>query len=79
MRERHVSYLVVVEPILRNDSDPVGKWGERPVGVLTDRDLIVTVLAGDADPRLSSARYARRPRSARTRASYVVYGRVSRP
>lgn len=44
MRERHVGYLVVVEPSF-------GDGGQRPVGVLTDRDIVVRVLAREADPR----------------------------
>jgi CBS domain-containing protein len=44
MRQHHVGYLVVTEP------DPAD-GSERPVGVLTDRDIVVTVLAGEADPR----------------------------
>lgn len=42
MRERHIGYLVVVEPDLA---------GVRPVGVLTDRDIVVGVIARSADPR----------------------------
>jgi CBS domain-containing protein len=42
-RERHVGYLVVVEPATLERA-------RRPVGVLTDRDLVVGVLARDADP-----------------------------
>jgi CBS domain-containing protein len=44
MRERHVGYLVVVEPML-------DQTGERPIGVLTDRDIVTTILARDAEPR----------------------------
>ncbi len=44
MRERHVGYLVVVEP-----AD--GGEALRPVGVLTDRDIVVEVVARDVDPR----------------------------
>jgi predicted transcriptional regulator len=44
MREKHVGYLVVVEPNLENEL-------ERTVGVLTDRDLVISVLAREADPR----------------------------
>ena len=44
MRERHVGYLVVVEPAVAEKS-----W--RPVGVLTDRDLVVSVMAREADAR----------------------------
>ncbi len=44
MRERHVGYLVVVEPDLADGLD-------RPVGVITDRDIVVAVVARGADPR----------------------------
>lgn len=44
MREKHVGYLVVVEPAVAEKT-----W--RPIGVLTDRDLVVGVLAREADPR----------------------------
>jgi predicted transcriptional regulator len=44
MREKHVGYLVVVEPDTVNELD-------RAVGVLTDRDLVISVLAREADPR----------------------------
>lgn len=38
MREEHVGDLVVVEP---------AEGGERPIGILTDRDLVVSVLAAE--------------------------------
>ena len=38
MRERHVGYLMVVEP------DP-GTMTPRPIGVLTDRDIVVSIVA----------------------------------
>jgi CBS domain-containing protein len=41
MREKHVGYLVVVE------LDPLA----RPVGVLTDRDIVVGVVAREVDPK----------------------------
>jgi CBS domain-containing protein len=41
MREQHVGYLVVVDP---------GRHDTAPVGVLTDRDLVIGVLARGADP-----------------------------
>jgi len=41
MREKHVGYLVVVE------LDPLA----RPVGVLTDRDIVVEVVARGVDPK----------------------------
>lgn len=44
MRDHHVGYVVVVEPDL-----PDGAL--RPVGVLTDRDLMVSVIARGVDPR----------------------------
>jgi len=44
MREKHVGYLVVVEP-------DVAGGVLRPTGVLTDRDIVVTVVAREADPR----------------------------
>lgn len=43
MRERHVGYVVVVEPV-------ADRW-QRPVGVLTDRDIVVKVIAREVDPR----------------------------
>ena len=45
MRERHVGYLVVAEP------DPPAGVTQRPVGVLTDRDIVIAVVAQQADPR----------------------------
>jgi CBS domain-containing protein len=45
MRKQHVSYLVVVEPALADG-------GLRPVGVLTDRDIVIAVVAQEADPRV---------------------------
>jgi CBS domain-containing protein len=43
MRERHIGYLIVVEPYYVTPP---------PVGVLTDRDIVVGVLAKGTDPRL---------------------------
>jgi len=40
MREKHIGYLVVVE----------SEWMPRPVGVLTDRDIVVSVVAKNVDP-----------------------------
>jgi CBS domain-containing protein len=42
MRDRHIGYLVVVD-----SADGL----ERPVGVLTDRDIVITVVARETDPR----------------------------
>jgi CBS domain-containing protein len=44
MRERNVGCLVVVEP-----AGIMG--GERPVGMLTDRDIVTNVIVREADPR----------------------------
>jgi len=44
MREKHVGYLVVVEPALADGT-------VRPVGVLTDRDIVVAVIAREIDAR----------------------------
>jgi CBS domain-containing protein len=44
MRERNVGCLVVVEP-----AGIMG--GERPVGMLTDRDIVTKVIVREADPR----------------------------
>lgn len=44
MRENHIGYLVVVEP-------DVGDASVKPVGVLTDRDIVVAVVARETDPR----------------------------
>lgn len=45
MRERHIGYLIVVEPYPPHAAP-------RAVGVLTDRDIVVGVLAKGTDPRL---------------------------
>jgi CBS domain-containing protein len=44
MREKHIGYLVVVEP-------DVAHGAQRPIGVLTDRDIVITVVARETDPR----------------------------
>ena len=44
MRERNVGCLVVVDP-----AGAHGGW--RPVGLLTDRDIVTNVFARDCDPR----------------------------
>lgn len=43
MREKHVGYLIVAEPLAETGL-------RRAVGVLTDRDIVVAVVARDADP-----------------------------
>ena len=45
MREKHVGYLVVVEP------DFTGA-PQLPVGVITDRDIVMTVVAQDGNPHV---------------------------
>ena len=44
MRERNVGSLVVVEP-----AGAIG--GEKPVGMLTDRDIVTNVIVRGTDPR----------------------------
>ncbi len=44
MRSKHIGYLVVVEPNIADGT-------VTPVGVVTDRDLVVKVLAREADAR----------------------------
>jgi len=44
MREKHIGYLIVVEP------EPATSC-VRPIGVLTDRDIVVAVVAKEADPK----------------------------
>ena len=45
MREQHVGYLVVAAPKLGVES------GFVPIGVLTDRDIVVGVVAKETDPK----------------------------
>jgi CBS domain-containing protein len=44
MREKHIGYLIVVEPAFQEGTF-------RPSGVITDRDIVVAVVAKDANPR----------------------------
>jgi CBS domain-containing protein len=44
MREKHIGYLVVVKP-------NIGDGTSTPIGVVTDRDIVVAVIARGADPR----------------------------
>lgn len=46
MREEHVGFLVVYR-----DGDEL----QKPIGVLTDRDLVLTVMARDIDPHAVTA------------------------
>ena len=46
MRERHVGDLVVVDASVD---------ARAPIGLLTDRDLVVSALAHDADPARADA------------------------
>jgi CBS domain-containing protein len=43
MREQHVGYLVV--------TDPKRGGAAAPVGVITDRDIVIAVVASEVDPR----------------------------
>jgi CBS domain-containing protein len=49
MRDDHVGFLVVYEP---------GDDLRRPIGVLTDRDIVLEVLAKDVDPHAITIRDA---------------------
>ena len=49
MRDKHVGYLIVIEP------DFAGAT-QRAIGVLTDRDIVVDVVARGADPRHAAVR-----------------------
>ncbi|MEO8063518.1 MAG: CBS domain-containing protein [Pseudomonadota bacterium] len=44
MREHHIGYLVVVEADFTEDT-------VRPIGVLTDRDIVLSIVARGVDPR----------------------------
>jgi CBS domain-containing protein len=55
MRESHIGYLIVVEPAFQE-----GQF--LPVGVLTDRDIVVSVVAREADPRMLRVGDAMTPR-----------------
>ncbi len=44
MREKHIGFLVVVKT-------NVGDGSSEPIGVVTDRDIVVAVVARGADPR----------------------------
>jgi len=44
MRQQHIGYLVVIEPKLEENTTV-------PVGVITDRDIVVGVIARESDPR----------------------------
>jgi CBS domain-containing protein len=45
MREKHIGYLMVVDPEVVDQS-------LQPVGVVTDRDIVVSVVARETDPRV---------------------------
>jgi signal-transduction protein with cAMP-binding, CBS, and nucleotidyltransferase domain len=44
MREKHVGFLVVVEPAAQEGQVV-------PVGVITDRDIVISTIARDVDPK----------------------------
>jgi len=52
MRERHVGYLIVVAPIVDELTLMVDEPALKPIGVVTDRDIVVAVVARETDPRL---------------------------
>ena len=56
MREKHVGFLIVVEPEpqAQAQAQAQAQYG-RPVGVLTDRDIVISVVARGADPTLLTA------------------------
>ena len=66
MRERHVGFLVVVEPSAPG-LGPAKGMKDKPIGVLTDRDLVMAVLAGGGDAWLLQVRdvMTRQPMTAR--------------
>ncbi len=43
MREKHIGYLVVVDPEVPQEL-------ARPIGVVTDRDIVISVVARETDP-----------------------------
>jgi CBS domain-containing protein len=45
MRKEHIGYVIAVTP------DPLLTGAVKPVGVMTDRDIIVSVIARGADPQ----------------------------
>ena len=45
MRAKHIGYVVVVDPGAADDLP-------RPIGVLTDRDIVVTVVARETDAKV---------------------------
>lgn len=47
MREHHIGFVVVVEPDFASTTS-------RPIGVLTDRDIVVAVVARDRDARATT-------------------------
>lgn len=51
MRERHVGYLIVVAPIVDELTLMVDEPAQKPIGVITDRDIVVAVVARETDPR----------------------------
>lgn len=74
MRDEHIGYLVVVEP--ERSTGP----GGAPIGVITDRDIVVAVVAREADPcalRVGDV-MARDPVVARNDASLESVSRLMR-
>lgn len=51
MRERHVGYLIVVAPIVDELALMADGPALKPIGVITDRDIVVAVVARETEPR----------------------------
>jgi CBS domain-containing protein len=69
MREQHVGSLVIIE----DDSG-----GSRPVGILTDRDIVVDALAVDLDPKVMTAGDLMAPALATVREDEDILSALSR-
>jgi len=68
MRERHVGCIVVVEQ---------GGGGRLPIGILTDRDIVMAVVAKDADAKTLRAGDVMTATVASVRESDTLYGVLS--
>jgi len=68
MRERHVGCIVVVEQ---------GDGGRLPIGILTDRDIVMAVVAKDADAKTLRAGDVMTATVASVRESDTLYGVLS--
>jgi CBS domain-containing protein len=66
MRERHVGCLVVVEPL-------GGPGGWRPIGMLSDRDIVTRVIVEERDPRGTAVSEVMSPPASITKDSRIEY------